>query len=210
MPWGDNYEEVIASLSRIADAEVPLAIAPEDIMERSTGDATPLYYRASDYEDERETLIETVKVRLSRGERIAILLPQRRQVNSYAKRCREAGLPTETPKQVDFNTDVPKIMPYHSAKGLTFDTVFMPGLTSESFAKFSNARIRRLLFVGITRATGWVYMSNTQDTQFALLDGLEALVKQGRMTARTSEDASETDNSPTVFPQSDDPLDGFL
>jgi len=61
---------------------------------------TPLYYRADDFEDEKATLIETVKVRLSRGERIAVLLPQRRQVYGYAKGFKEAGLPVETPKGI--------------------------------------------------------------------------------------------------------------
>ena len=168
---------------------------------------TPLYYRASDFKDERATLIETVKVRLSRGERIAVLLPQRRQVFGYAKGFQEAGLPMETPKEVDFNTDVPKIMPYHSAKGLTFDTVFMPGLTDRSFTKVSAARVRRLLFVGITRATGWVYMSNTQNSQFAALDGLDALEKQGRMTVRISGATSDHASPPTAATTPNDPLD---
>jgi superfamily I DNA/RNA helicase len=164
---------------------------------------TPLYYQASDFEDEKATLIETVKVRLSRGERIAVLLPQRRQVYGYAKGFQEAGLPMETPREIDFNTDVPKIITYHSAKGLTFDTVFMPGLTNRSFVNLSDSRIRRLLFVGITRATGWVYMSRNQNSQLGALDVLDSLVQQGQITFRTKTDAAEsadlTDDDPLYF-----------
>lgn len=164
---------------------------------------TPLYYQASDFEDEKATLIETVKVRLARGERIAILLPQRRQVYGYAKGFQEAGLPMETPREIDFNTDVPKIITYHSAKGLTFDTVFMPGLTNRSFVNLSDSRIRRLLFVGITRATGWVYMSRNQNSQLDALDVLDSLVQQGQITFRTKTDAAEsadlTDDDPLYF-----------
>jgi superfamily I DNA/RNA helicase len=170
---------------------------------------TPLYYQASDFEDEKATLIETVKVRLSRGERIAVLLPQRRQVYGYAKGFQEAGIPMETPKELDFNTDVPKIMPYHSAKGLTFDTVFMPRLTSKSFINVSDSRVRRLLFVGITRATGWVYMSKNQNAHLAALEGLEALAQQGQITVRSKDEtASSTETSTSASePTADDPLD---
>jgi superfamily I DNA/RNA helicase len=170
---------------------------------------TPLYYQASDFEDEKATLIETVRVRLSRGERIAVLLPQRRQVYGYAKGFQEAGIPMETPKEVDFNTDVPKIMPYHSAKGLTFDTVFMPGLTSKSFINVSDSRVRRLLFVGITRATGWVYMSKNQNAHLAALEDLEDLAQQGQITVRTKDDAATSSEPPTstAEPIADDPLD---
>ena len=198
---------IVDLASRYIDDDVEREQFVRQTRTATTDIETPLYYRASDFEDERATLIETVKVRLSRGERIAVLLPQRRQVFGYAKGFQEAGLPMETPKEVDFNTDVPKIMPYHSAKGLTFDTVFMPGLTDRSFTKVSAARVRRLLFVGITRATGWVYMSNTQNSQFAALDGLDALEKQGRMTVRISGATSDHASPPTAATTPNDPLD---
>jgi len=82
---------------------------------------------------------------------VAILLPQKRQVFGFAKGIREAGLEVETPEKMDFQNDIPKIMTYYGAKGLTFDTVMLPRLVRSSFPRISDSRIMRLLFVGITR-----------------------------------------------------------
>src|SRR5262249_218674 len=72
---------------------------------------TPLLYQAADFEDEQRRLIEILKVRLVKGEKIAILLPQKmslRQVYGFARRLRDAGLEVETPEECDFATDLPK------------------------------------------------------------------------------------------------------
>lgn len=38
-------------------------------------------------------------------------------------------------------------MSYHSAKGLTFDSVFMPGLVTSAFSRTSPDQLQKLLFV---------------------------------------------------------------
>ncbi len=145
---------------------------------------TPLLYRADGFEDEKRRLIEILKVRLAKGEKIAVLLPQQRQVHGFAKGLREAGLEVETPREFNFSTDLPKIMPFHSAKGLTFDTVLMPRLVLRSFAQLREDRIDRLLFVGITRATKWVYMSTTGNSHFAPVEKLAAAESKGCLTVQ--------------------------
>ena len=52
------------------------------------------------------------------------------------------------------------VMTYHSAKGLDFDTVFLPGLTGErTFWKDDEDIARRLFFVGLTRSRRNLFLS---------------------------------------------------
>ena len=52
------------------------------------------------------------------------------------------------------------VMTYHSAKGLDFDTVFLPGLTGErTFWKGDEDIARRLFFVGLTRSRRNLFLS---------------------------------------------------
>lgn len=157
---------------------------------------TPLLYLATDRDDETERLIEAIKTRQQKGDRIAILFPQKRFVYGYAKGLMEAGLEVEVPlkagrkesnyKGLDFGSDYPKLMPYHSAKGLTFDSVFLPKLDPVLFEKMSQDRIRNLLFVGITRATRWVYMSTQRGRELPQLDQIKPLVKDGCISIQVS------------------------
>jgi superfamily I DNA/RNA helicase len=142
----------------------------------------PLLYLAPDFEHEKGRLIEILRVRQSKGEKVAILLPQKRQVFGFAKGIREAGLEIETPEKMDFQNDIPKIMPYHSAKGLTFDTVLLPRLVRSSFPRISDSRIMKLLFVGITRASKWVYMSSRQEGVIPALETLMPLERTNVLT----------------------------
>ena len=157
---------------------------------------TPLLYLADSAEDEQDRLIEVVRGRMEMGDRIGILFPSRRYVYGYAKALTEAGLEVEIPPArgrsdsefpvIDFDSDRPKLMPYHSAKGLTFDSVFLPRLTPRLFDYMSPERIRNLLFVGITRATRWVYMSSQQGRMLEQLDPIYALGQEGGVTVQTS------------------------
>ena len=119
---------------------------------------TPLVYLAKDFDDERRRLIELIQIRQRRGDRVAILLPMRKQVAGFAKGLAEAGLTVESQDDADFASDAPKLFTYHSAKGLTFDTVLMPRLVPGSFPKMSRERVERLLFVGVSRAVKWAVL----------------------------------------------------
>lgn len=144
---------------------------------------TPLLYYAANFDDEKKRLIEIIKSRQLNGDRIGILLPQKRQVHGFAKGLKEAGLEIEQMDskdegEMDFNNEVPKILTYHSAKGLTFDTILMPRLLSESFVNRSERNIEHLLFVGITRAVKWVYMSTNISKPLPALEKLFSLADQ--------------------------------
>lgn len=156
----------------------------------------PLLYLAPDFDHEKSRLIEILRVRQSKGEKVAILLPQKRQVFGFAKGIREAGLEVETPEKMDFQNDIPKIMTYYGAKGLTFDTVLLPRLVRSSFPRISDSRIMRLLFVGITRASKWVYMSSRQEGIIPALESLMPLERTKILTIQRG--ASPADQPPTM------------
>jgi len=170
---------------------------------------TPLLYLGTDFEDEKRRLIEILKVRQSKGEKVAILLPQRRQVFGFAKGIREAGLEIETPEKMDFQNDIPKIMSYYSAKGLTFDTVLLPRLVRSSFPRISDSRVMKLLFVGITRATKWVYMSSRQEGIIPALENLMPLERTRGLTIQRGPgtSAQSSDMEPPGSAETDDVLD---
>ena len=136
---------------------------------------TPLLYYSTDLVDEKRRLIEMLRIRLAKGERIGVLLPQKKQVFGVAEGMRAAGLEVETPDDMDFSSDLPKILTYHSAKGLTFDTVLLPRLVPGSFPGMNTRRIERLLFVAISRATKWVYMSTKNGSDFPILERLRSV-----------------------------------
>lgn len=126
--------------------------------------ATPLLYLSAGFEDEKARLIEMVRLRLSYGDSIAVLFPMQRQVHGFANGFAEAGIEVSVQKRnepIDFSTPLPKLMTYHQSKGLTFDSVFMPRLDQSSFPGAMQARMHNLLFVGVSRAIKWVFMSGT-------------------------------------------------
>lgn len=165
---------------------------------------TPLLYLADRADDERAHLIEMVRNRIDKNDRMAILFPTRRHVYGYARALQEAGLEVEVPGQagrkksdaakppeiptLDFSTPLPKLMPYPSAKGLTFDTVLMPRLVLRLFPNLEPERLEQWLFVGITRATRWVYFSTINDNRFMFLERFQNLERLKQVAIKLSED----------------------
>jgi superfamily I DNA/RNA helicase len=141
---------------------------------------TPLVYEAESFDDEKARLIEVIRERQVVDRSIAILFHLRRQVKGFAQGLRDEGLEVETWDRrdgsvLDFGNGIPKVLTLHSAKGLTFDTVIMPRLVRNSFTRVSDTRRERLLFVGITRATKWVYLSAVDGDAINELDRLREL-----------------------------------
>jgi superfamily I DNA/RNA helicase len=141
----------------------------------------PLLYLSSGFDDELRRVAEVARARLLRGERVAVLLPNRRLVRHFACGLDALGVPVEVPHRhgedpglfpaLDFASDLVKVMPFHSAKGLTFDSVLLPRLLADDFFSRGDASLRRLLFVGITRATAWVYLCTRDGFELPLLAG---------------------------------------
>jgi superfamily I DNA/RNA helicase len=131
---------------------------------------TPLLYIAANADEEKNRLVQIIKDRQLTGDRIAILLPNNAKLFSLAGLLTKAGLEVEVPSKGrqdhypthDFKSERPKLLTYYGAKGLTFETVIMPRLVPNSFLQIHPERLAKLFFVGITRATQWVYMSTVE------------------------------------------------
>lgn len=157
---------------------------------------SPLLYLASDESDELAHLIEVIRTRIDRNERIAILLPTVHLTYVYAYALRDAGLEVEvnqTPHRravdlpdIDFASGSPKLMAFPSSKGLTFDTVLMPRWDKKAIPRFATKRLERWLFVGITRATRWIYLSTTDGEETLFLRQFRELQQREQMTIQLS------------------------
>ncbi|MCS7063336.1 MAG: AAA family ATPase [Methylacidiphilales bacterium] len=150
----------------------------------------PLLYEAASFQDEKRRLTEVLRQRLLTDQRVAVLFPLRRQVFGFAKGLAAAGIEVETQENLDFGSSRPKLITYHSAKGLTFDSVLLPRLVAESFPRTTDARQRRLLFVAVTRATRWVYMSTVVGDSIPLLADLKRMEAERGLTIQRFEHAS--------------------
>lgn len=193
---------VQAGASFVRDAEERQQFIEQNPPVKKGERQLPLLYLAGSADDERANLVEVVRTRIDRNERIAILLPTKRHMFGYALALREAGLEAEINQSarkkedalppIDFGTPLPKLMPYPSSKGLTFDTVLMPRLNRKFLERIDPERLERWLFVGITRATRWIYVSTTDGENALFLDRFRELERRKQMTIQRSTDSPGT------------------
>ncbi|HOJ32992.1 MAG TPA: 3'-5' exonuclease [Candidatus Hydrogenedentes bacterium] len=139
---------------------------------------TPLLYQAGNSKQEIERLVEVLQQRLLVDQNIGILVPMRKLVFSFTNKLKEAHIDVEPQNALDFTSSRPKLMTYHSAKGLMFDSVLLPCLSLEYFPNKSLEELTHLLFVAITRASRWVYLSTSEDAVFPLLQAFTVLSKE--------------------------------
>ena len=67
------------------------------------------------------------------------------------------------------------------ARGLTFDSVFLPQLTERAFSEIPLNSRRKLLFLGIVRASKWVYLSTVKSQEFKEMDILKSAERAGHL-----------------------------
>ena len=144
---------------------------------------TPLLYYALDVNDEKQRLYAIIQERLLQNEKMGALFPTNVIAYSWAKYMMNQGLSVENPDTIDFTSSQPKFMTYHSAKGLSFDSVFLPGLTTKTFSgPGASGKVNNLLFVVITRARKWAYLSTRGNNPLNCLDGLQSLADNEDLT----------------------------
>lgn len=161
----------------------------------------PLLYLANDEADERRRLVEVLRERLLRNERVAILFPTFSQVGQFADFLRAQGILTDQQTQsdtqgrrpaIDFTSGRPVVLTYHSAKGLTFDSVLMPGVTRSAIRARATAA-GRMLFVATTRAIHWVYLSSLEKScNTSVREAMESLARRRQATIQTIADLPRT------------------
>ena len=101
---------------------------------------------------------------------------------------------------------MPKIATYYSAKGLTFDSVLLPRLTESSFSWIEDSTRMRLFFVGIARATQWVYLSTVKGKEFSEIKVIHDAETNGHLTLQHTYDFNQES---TQKPRSEDFEDDF-
>ena len=145
----------------------------------------PLCFVAPDFQKEMDRLAEIISQRQVMNERIGIIVPTNKQLYGFAKGLEERGVTVEkaVPRTndggCDFGNAMPKIATYYSAKGLTFDSVLLPRLTESSFSWIEDSTRMRLFFVGIARATQWVYLSTVKGKEFSEIKVIHVQKKMG-------------------------------
>ena len=96
---------------------------------------------------------------------IGILMPSNDAVLKFYERFTDLGIPCEYKyskkghrdawrDNLDFRSELPKIMTYHSAKGLQFEAVFLP-----QYQGASGVDDRKALYVAMTRTWRELYVS---------------------------------------------------
>lgn len=166
----------------------------------------PLCYMARSFQAEMDRLAEIVRQRQIMGERVGIIVPTNRLVHGLAKGLEARGVEVEKAikkgvqaevedefdtrvlVECDFGNDVPKIATFHMAKGLTFDSVLLPRLTDKAYGWIRGMARKRFLFVGIARATQWVYLSTVRGVEFREMGILREADKQGHLVVQDEED----------------------
>jgi superfamily I DNA/RNA helicase len=146
------------------------------------GVETPVVAEFDSDETEFDELAKLLGERALLGQESAVLLPSNYLVEKYAKAMKQRGLNVVVMRKDSvFGELRPMFMTYHSAKGLTVDSVFLPALSENSFKNIEGANARGpLLFVGITRATHWVWLGQRNDDP---LKELDILMKLGRTSS---------------------------
>jgi len=157
----------------------------------------PLFYVAPDFQKEMDRLAEIISQRQVMNERIGIIVPTNKQLYGFAKGLDERGVTVE--KAIarnkdggcDFGNATPKIATYFSAKGLTFNSVLLPRLTESSFSWITDSTRIRLFFVGIARATQWVYLSTVKGKEFSEIKVIHDAENRGHLTLQHTYDFNQ-------------------
>lgn len=159
----------------------------------------PLCFLAESPSQEMDRLAEVIRVRQVRNERIGILVPNNRLLHGLAQGLADRGINIEkaatkqnggkrTQVTCRFDNLAPKIATVFQAKGLTFDSVLLPRLTAKAFTHINKDRMKRMMFVGIARATQWAYLSTVEGQEFEEMSILKKAASEGHLTMQRSGD----------------------
>ena len=153
---------------------------------------TPSLYLARDWDDEMDHLAEVLRQRQNLNQKACIIVPTNFDLGSVANQLAERGVAVERaappktrstppPAPPNFENSIPKIATFHSAKGLTFDCVLLPKLVETNFRRFVGKQRQRMLLVGITRATQWVYLSTVAGYEIGEIKALRQAGANGHL-----------------------------
>jgi len=158
----------------------------------------PLCYVADSFDQELDRLAEVVRARQILNERIGIIVPTNRLLHGLADGLAERGVTVEKAATKEnagkvevtcaFTNLVPKIATFFMAKGLTFDSVLLPRLTAKAYDWTRREQLKRMMFVGIARATQWVYLSTVKWMEVDEMAVLREAAAQGHLMLQRGAD----------------------
>lgn len=133
---------------------------------KSKETAIPFMWHFPDLDAQITQIAQILKNDSSKTD-VAILLPHNDDVKTISDLLRQKGVKCEcryTDKEnrhqsvdtLDFSTTSPKVMTYHSAKGLQFETVFLPDIHPLDPAH--PASDQKALYVAMTRTYRYLYI----------------------------------------------------
>ena len=122
----------------------------------------PRIIRFEDEQSQIEAIIDIVSKKNMKN--VGILVPNNDLVLSTMKSFNELQFPCEFKYNagyndkrnrvtLDFTTNIPKLMTYHSAKGFQFETVFLP-----FYEGATDKEARKALYVAMTRTYRFLYI----------------------------------------------------
>ncbi len=125
---------------------------------KNEGSELPQIYRYNTLDEELDDIITIIKNRHFKD--VGILFRSKKNVKYAADYFRNKEFPVEAKigtnaDDLNFNSDNPKLMTYHSAKGLQFEAVFLPECTC------SNDEDKNPLYVAITRTYQSLYIMHS-------------------------------------------------
>lgn len=166
--------------------------------DRTLGRDTPLLYVAPHFEAEMDRLARIIEQRVLQNQKVGVIMLQNRLAHGYAQGLEERGVKVEVldqgfgnDRKYDFQNNVPKIVSIYNCKGLTFDVVLMPHLRNGAFPRHADTFMRRrLLFVAISRAMEWVYLSKSEEDRLDEESVLKSATSEGALILQDSQDAA--------------------
>lgn len=110
---------------------------------------------------------------------VGILLPHNDDVRTVSAMLNSTGIDHEAKhddkenwrnsvNNLNFNTSNPKVMTYHSAKGLQFETVFLPNICPLSDSDDRKISEQKALYVAMTRTYRYLYVMYTDFLPYPL------------------------------------------
>lgn len=174
----------IARFARALVEGLPLdedGVLPDETMSKRTGELPEVV--AGTYGAQLNQMMNRVQPHLDRGDTVAILQPRGGSWFNHARwALRARGIPyCELTRKADWPTgpELVALSTIHSAKGLEFDHVLLPGLNSEvtphglGDGDGTLESLRRLVAMGVGRARKTVsvgYKPGEQSTLIGLMD----------------------------------------
>ena len=155
-PLYNNYR-LPSPVAKIA-CQIGIDTSYDDAVYKSSEKELPRIIQYENKDEQIDAIHRIIKNRNLND--VAILLPRNTDVKLVYEKLKEKGGNYEARYKVDgnsadnlnFNSTNPKLLTYHSAKGLQFETVFIPFLESADMSK------RKALYVAMTRTYRDLYM----------------------------------------------------